>query len=283
MDIESYLRPVIDWLLTTGLRLLVILVLTTLVLWIGRNLLRRLFARMLSDEATEETRKRLDTLRSVVLSAVNVAVLVVAVVMALDELGIRIGPVLAAAGIVGVAVAFGAQQLVQDVISGFFILLEDQIRVGDVVQIAGKSGLVEKVNLRQTVLRDLSGSVHYVRNGKIDLVTNMTKDYSYWVLDIGVGYGEDVDQVTEVLHEVGRELRKDPAFAEDILEPLEIFGLDQFGDSAVMIKARLKTKPIKQWGIGREFNQRLKKKFEEKGIEIPYPNVTVRMVGGRPE
>jgi small conductance mechanosensitive channel len=199
----------------------------------------------------------------------------VAAVMVLAEFEVKIGPILAAAGIVGVAVGFGAQHLVRDVITGFFILLDDQIRVGDVVQIAGKGGLVEKITLRMTTLRDLAGNVHYVRNGEISVVTNMTKEYSRYVFDIGVAYREDVDQVIEVVKQVDEELRVDPAFSADILEPIEILGLDQFGDSAIIIKARTKTKPIKQWAVGREFNRRLKKRFDEKDIEIPFPHVTL--------
>jgi small conductance mechanosensitive channel len=197
--------------------------------------------------------------------------------MILAELKIPIGPVLAATGVVGVAVGFGAQHLVQDIISGFFILLDDQIRVGDVVQVADKGGLVERLNLRMVVLRDLSGNVHYVRNGKIDIVTNMTKDYSRYVFDIGIAYRENVDEVIEIIKQVDEELRSDPAFGPDILEPIEILGLDQFAESAIIIKARTKTKPIKQWGVAREFNRRLKRTFDEKDIEIPFPHVTLYM------
>jgi small conductance mechanosensitive channel len=206
-----------------------------------------------------------------------IAIIIVAAITLLKELGIEIAPVLAAAGIVGLAVGFGAQSLVKDVISGFFILLEDQIRVGDVVQIAGKGGLVEKINLKTTILRDLAGNVHYVPNGHIDVVTNMTKDFSRYVFDIGVAYREDVDEVIEVIKEVDEELRSDPDYKDEILEPIEILGLDQFANSGVIIKARTTTLPIKQWRVGREFNRRLKKKFDERKIEIPFPHVTLYM------
>jgi small-conductance mechanosensitive channel len=195
----------------------------------------------------------------------------------LKKLGVEIGPILAAAGIVGLAVGFGAQSLVKDVISGFFILLEDQIRVGDVVQVSGKGGLVERINLKTTILRDLAGNVHYVPNGNIDVVTNMTKEYSRYVFDIGVAYREDVDEVVEVIREIDGELRNDPAFKDDIIEPIEVLGLDQFADSALIIKARTTTKPIKQWYVAREFNRRLKKKFDERNIEIPFPHITLYM------
>ena len=169
----------------------------------------------------------------------------------------------------------GAQQLVQDVISGFFILLEDQIRVGDVIETAGHAGLVEGVTLRTIRLRDLSGNVHYVRNGQVDVVSNMTKDFSFYLFDIGVAYRENVDQVIEVMKAVDEGIRADAAFSTDILAPLEVLGLDRFGDSAVTIKARLKTKPSQQWRVGREFNRRLKIAFDREDIEIPFPHVTV--------
>ena len=145
------------------------------------------------------------------------------------------------------------------------------------VDIAGKGGLVENVNLRMTTLRDAAGNVHYVRNGEITVVTNKTKEYSRYVFEIGVAYRENVDEVIEVLKQIDEELRQDPAFGPDILEPLEIQGLDRFADSAVIIRARNKTKPIRQWAVGREFNRRMKKKFDELGIEIPFPHVTLYM------
>lgn len=156
-------------------------------------------------------------------------------------------------------------------IAGFFVLLYDQIRVGDVVEIAGKSGLVEKVDLRMTTLRDMSGNVHYVRHGKIDVVTNMTKDYSSFVSDIPVAYREDVDEVIAVIQKVDEDLRKDPDFKDDIAAPMEVLGLDRFAESALIIRARTTTRPIKQWRLAREFNRRLKKAFDAKNIEMHFP------------
>jgi small conductance mechanosensitive channel len=237
---------------------------------------RRVFSKR-KEGKDEEFGKRMDTLSSVATAALTVCIIIVAALMVMSQLGIPIGPVLAGAGVLGVAVGFGAQHLVRDVISGFFILMDDQIRIGDVVEIAGKGGLVERVTPRLTVLRDLAGNVHYVRNGEIGVVTNMTKEYSRYVFDIGVAYREDVDEVIDIVKQVDDEMRKDAAFAENILEPIEILGLDQFGDSAVIVKARTKTKPVKQWAVGREFNRRLKKKFDEKDIEIPFPHMTLYM------
>ena len=223
----------------------------------------------------DEYKKRVETLSSILHNLLTGVVVIVALIMILGELNIKVGPVLAAAGVVGVAIGFGAQLFVRDVISGFFILWDDQIRIGDVVQIAGKGGLVERITLRMTILRDLAGNVHFVRNGEIDVVTNMTKDYSRYVFEVGVAYGEDVDEVIEVLKQIDEELRNDSEFAKDILEPIEILGLDQFADSAVIVKARTKAKPIRQWAVGREFNRRLKKRFDEKDIEIPFPHLTL--------
>jgi len=274
MDILGYYKSLSQWFITSGLRVLLIVILTLIALRVARFLSVRIF--MLSrKERDAEFQKRVDTLSSVIRYVLVIGIFLVAAMMVMGELGIEIGPVLAAAGIVGLAVGFGAQSLVQDVISGFFILLEDQIRVGDVVQIGDKGGVVERMTLRMVVLRDLAGNVHFVRNGQIQVVTNMTKEYGRYVFDIGVAYREDVDEVIEVIKGVDEELRSDPKFMDDILEPIEILGLDQFADSAVIIKARTKTKPIMQWAVGREFNKRLKKKFDEKNIEIPFPHMTL--------
>ncbi|MDX9856291.1 MAG: mechanosensitive ion channel family protein [candidate division Zixibacteria bacterium] len=281
MNIQDLWLTLKDWLLTGGVRVVVILLMMLAAMFITRLVVRRIFSVLASRQSTEEGKKRLVTLRSVVRWATSIVIITVAMMMVLPELGIQIGPILAAAGIVGLAVGFGAQQLVQDVISGFFILMENQIRVGDVVQVAGKSGLVERVTLRMTVLRDTSGSVHYVRNGQIDLVTNMTMDYSYYPIDIGVAYRENTDEVAAVAKGVAEELRNDPAFKDDILEPLEVLGVDKFADSAVIIKARIKTVPIKQWRVGREFNRRLKLAFDARGIEIPFPHVTLYIGAGK--
>ncbi len=277
MDLTAILKEIGNWFLTTGLRIILIIIVTLILMKAVRILTRRLTTVFTRQKIDEESQKRASTLSSVIRHLLTVVILVVSLMTILGQLGVEIGPVLAAAGIAGLAVGFGAQHLVKDVVNGFFILLEDQIRVGDVVQVAGKGGLVEKVNLKMTILRDLSGNVHYIPNGHIDVVTNMTKDFSHFVFDIGVAYREDVDEVMGLIKQVDEDLRKDPDFSEDILEPMEIFGLDKFADSAVIIKARVKTKPIKQWGVAREFNRRLKRKFDEKGIEIPFPHLTLYM------
>jgi small-conductance mechanosensitive channel len=277
MDFSVVLKEIGNWFVSTGLRIILIAVLTLILIKVVKVLSHRLVALFAKQQEDVETIKRAKTLASVVRNLATVVIMVVAIITVLGQLGVQIGPVLAAAGIVGLAVGFGAQTLVKDVINGFFILLEDQIRVGDVVQVAGQGGVVEKVNLKMIVLRDLAGNVHYVPNGSIDLVTNMTKDYSRYVFDVGVAYREDVDEVIQIIREVDEKLRSDPDFGPDILEPMEILGLDQFADSAIVIKARTKTRPIQQWRVAREFNRRLKRRFDEKNIEIPFPHVTLYM------
>jgi small conductance mechanosensitive channel len=184
-------------------------------------------------------------------------------------------PILTGAGIVGLAVGFGAQTLVKDLIAGFFLTFENQVRVGDVAQINGTGGLVEAINLRTIVLRDLEGTVHVFPNGSIERLANRTKDFSFIVLDVGVAYKENVDAVFEVLREIGAELAADARHGASILEPLEILGVDAFGDSQVTIKIRVKTLPLKQWEVGREMRRRIKNTFDARGIEIPFPHLSL--------
>ena len=192
--------------------------------------------------------------------------------MALREIGFDVTPIVAGAGVVGLAVGFGAQNLVRDVISGFFMLVENQIRINHVVVINGTGGLVEEINLRTTVLRSQDGGVHVFPNGTINTLSNLTREFSYYIFDVSVAYKEDTDRVIDVLREIGDEMRQEPQYAALIVEPLEVLGVDRFTDSAVMIRARIKTQPIRQWVVGREMNRRIKKRFQALGIEIPFPH-----------
>ena len=221
--------------------------------------------------------KQITTLTGLLQTLAVSIVWAIAVIIALDQLGLDITPVLASAGILGLAIGFGAQNLVRDVISGFFIILENQIRLGDVAIVNGTGGLVEKISFRTITLRDLSGVVHVFPNGTITTLSNMTKGWSGYVIDVGVAYKEDTDHVSQVMVSVAEEMRQDPEFSPKILEPIEIMGVDKFGSSEVVIKARLKTLPIEQWKVGREYRRRLKKAFDEKGIEIPFPHRTLYM------
>ncbi len=282
MDIHRLLDELLSLSMLKGmLRIAVILILTWVALRLARRAsagLTRLITRQKEDE---EFQKRTKTLGNVIRYALIFIIIAISGITLLRELGIDIGPILATAGIGGLAVGFGAQSLVKDVISGFFILLEDQVRVGDVVEIGGKGGVVEKISLKTTVLRDVSGNAHYIPNGQISVVTNMTKGYSRYVFDIGVAYREDVDEVMRIIEEIDDEMRRDPGFKDDIIEPIEVFGLDKFADSAVIIKARTTTIPSKQWRVAREFNRRIKKRFDERNIEIPFPHVTLYMGEGK--
>ncbi len=229
------------------------------------------------EDVPGSSRKRMTTLTGV-LQTISVGVVwSVVIVISLAQLGLNIGPILAGAGIIGLAVGFGAQNLVRDVISGFFIILENQIRIGDVAIINGTGGLVEAVSFRTVVLRDLSATVHVFPNGTINTLANMTMGWSAYVIDMGVAYKEDTDRVVGVMQQVDEEMRADPKYGPSMLEPIEIMGVDKFADSAVVIKVRLKTRPIRQWFVGREYNRRIKMAFDAAGIEIPFPHRTLYM------
>jgi small conductance mechanosensitive channel len=204
-------------------------------------------------------------------NALTVAVVAVAVLMALRELQVDIMPVLTGAGILGLAVGFGAQTLVRDIISGFFLILEDQVRVGDVAAINGTGGLVESINLRTIVLRDSEGTVHVFPNGAITTLANRSKDFSYYVIDLAVPYREDPDRIADLLRQIGAGMQADATFAPFILAPVEVLGVDAFRDWSMVIKMRIKTVPLKQWDVGREFRKRLRRRFEQEGIEVPFP------------
>ena len=224
---------------------------------------------------TEERNKRIATLSGIAGKAVTVVVWGIALIMALREGGFDVMPLLAGAGVVGLAIGFGAQNLVRDVIGGVFLLIENQIRVGDVVSINGTGGAVQELNLRTTVLRDFEGVVHVFPNGAISTLANRTRTFSNYAFDVGVAYKEDPDRVMAVLRELGAELIEDPAWKDKILEPLEVLGLDRFADSAIIIKMRIKTDAGKQWAVGREMNRRIKQRFDQEGIEIPFPYRTL--------
>jgi small conductance mechanosensitive channel len=223
----------------------------------------------------QEVEKRITTLVAISYGFIKIILWGTLAMIVLQKFGVDIAPILAGAGIVGLAIGFGAQELVRDFISGFFIILENQIRTGDVAIINGTGGLVEKIEFRTVTLRDFSGIVHIFQNGKINSISNMTKDWSAMVFDIGVAYKENPETVMGIMKKVGDDLFQDPEFKDKIMEPIEIFGLDQFADSALIIKARIITKPIQQWTIGREYRKRLKFAFDQNKIEIPFPHTTV--------
>ena len=260
-----------EWAVTSGVRVLLIITAMLVMLALLRRGVTKLSGLYQGTLPIRAQIKRAFTLTHIVRDVARIVILFVGITMILSEMGVDLKPLLAAAGLGGLAIGFGAQSLVKDLISGFFILWEDSVRIGDVVEVAGVAGLVEEVELRTIKLRDVSGNLHVVPNGVIEKVKNLTKDYSYSVFDIGVAYRENVDEVMRELQATAEDVRRDSRFADDILEPLEMLGVDQFKDSAVMIKCRIKTEPHKQWRVGREMNRRIKNMFDAKGIEIPFP------------
>ena len=231
--------------------------------------------RLTAQGETRELGRKLRTLTPLVQTILKVVVVFVAALVLLEQANVRTGPLLAGLGLFGLAVGLASQSLIKDVINGLFILFEDSISVGDIATLRGISGEIEKITLRAVVLRDLQGDVHVIPNSSIDLVTNRTKVFSRYLLDVGVAYREDVDTVMNILREVDADMRRDMRYGYNMLEPIEMLGLDRFGDSAVYLRARLKTRAGKQWEVGREFNRRMKKVFDERGIEIPFPHRTV--------
>lgn len=282
MDIFLNLFGQVGWqaLIETALRIVLILLIAWGVLVTIRKVLARLEKRLktqssVAGEPPSESEKRVETLLRLVRHGARIAVWVTLLLMILKEMGVEIGPILAGAGILGLAVGFGAQNLVRDIISGFFFILENQVRVGDVAVINGTGGLVEEINFRTIILRDLEGITHIFPHGTIQTMSNRTRDWSGYVFDIGVAYKENTDHVCEVVRGVFRDLQQDPAFGPLIVAEPEIFGVDKFADSAVIIKGRIKTRPIRQWMVGREFLRRVKLAFDREGIEIPFPHQTL--------
>ena len=230
-----------------------------------------------ADVVPESTTKRIRTLMSVLWTIVVGLVWFVAVLTTLGQIGVNVTPVLAGAGIVGLAIGFGAQNLVKDLVSGFFLILENQVRVGDVAVINGTGGLVEAISFRTIVLRDEAAVVHVFPNGSITTLSNMTKDWSAYVVSVSVAYKEDPDRVVDVMRRAAEEMYTEPKYRSVMLEPIEIFGVDGFTDGSVTIKARLKTRPLEQFAIGREYRRRLKKAFDAEGIEMPASQRAGRM------
>lgn len=263
-------------LVKTTLRIVLILVVAGLLMKVSKKIILKLkmHLQIRASEDAEEM-KRIDTVGRVFSYIATIVIAIIAIVEILHQLGISIAPILAAAGVVGVAVGFGAQSLIKDYFTGFFLLLENQIRQGDVVDAGGKAGFVEEVTLRYIKMRDYDGNVHYVPNGIITTVTNMSRGFAFSVIDIGVAYRENVDEVIEVMKEVGESIRTDENFQFKILENMEVAGVDKLDNSAVIVRCRFKVMPLEQWTIRREFFRRIKAAFEERGIEIPYPHLTI--------
>ncbi len=281
--LEAWNADIFTWLasetgravIATLASIVAIALIATIVLEVATTLIDRYLTQVDEKGELMERSQRARTLLPLARNALRVVVGIIAALMILSEIGIDIAPVLAGVGVAGLAIGFGAQTLVKDIITGLFILLEDSVAVGDVVTAGGHTGTVEAITIRTIRMRDLQGQVHTVPYSSVDTISNMTKEFSYYLIDMGVAYREDYDEVVGVMREVGAELQQDPEFGPNMLEPLEIMGLNSFGDSAVIVRARLKTRPLTQWATGREYNRRLKAAFDERGIEIPFPHTQI--------
>jgi len=277
MDIQNIIQGLIPWFWSSGIRVLIILIIALLVGRFGRRIITRIVRRGIHEGNKEAIEKRQKTLIRIFVGAFKVLIWLVAGMMVLSELGLNIGPILAGAGLLGVALGFGAQWMVRDFLAGMFIIIENQYRVGDVVCLDNTCGFVEDISLRKTIMRDLDGKIIHIPNGSFKVASNMTQGYSRAHLNISVSYKEDIDKVMKIINKVGEEMTKDSPWKEDILKPIQVLGSgpNNFLDSGVEIKVLGETKPAKQWDVMREFRRRLKKTFDKEGIEIPFPQMSV--------
>jgi small-conductance mechanosensitive channel len=268
-----------QWAARTGVRIVALLLLAFVVVRVITIVISRAELDLAAGTGLDalERRKRAQTIASLARRVLTGLIWATALLIVLRELHVDITPVLAGAGILGLAVGFGAQTLVRDVISGFFLIIEDQVRVGDVAVVNGTGGLVEQINLRTIVLRDFEGIVHMFPNGEIKTLANRTKDFAFYVIDLPIEYGADPEKVAALVREAGAALMADAKFAPSILEPVEIVGVDDFRDSAVILKLRIKTIPLKQWEVGRELRRRIKLLMDRDGLRIPFPQRQVHV------
>jgi small conductance mechanosensitive channel len=271
-------------ILSSAFRVVVIIAVAWMVLRVARasaeGINREILSRSDGLDVIEQTR-RAQTLARLVQSALSIMVITIALLMVLREIGVDIMPMVTGAGILGVALGFGAQFLVRDVIAGFFLILENQIRVGDVAAINGVGGAVEQVNLRTIVLRDAEGTVHVFQNGAINTLANRSKDFAFYVIDVNIRYDQDVDRVIAVLRNAADELMADPAYRDSILEPLQVMGVDAFLDAKVTIRIRIKTLPLKQWEVGRELRRRIVLAFERHHVVLEQAPVPYYLIDNR--
>ena len=258
------------------------IILGALVVWqFSLNIISNIIRRSIRPDkfkSVREEKLREDTLISILNATLKISVVIIAIMLVMTEVGIEIAPLLAGAGVAGVALGFGAQSMVKDYLAGMFIIMENQYRVGDIVRINNEdrvAGVVERLTVRQTVLRDLDGMVHHIPNGEITVATNMTMEFSKINLDIGVGYSTDLDKLEKIVNDVGIELMKDKDWKEKIIEVPKFERVDDFGDSAIIVKILGKTQPTEQWAVAGQMRKRLKKAFDKNGIEIPFPQRTI--------
>ena len=277
MNIQNIFQNLLPWLLSSGIKIILILIAAVLINRIIRKIIERAIRKGVKDGTKEATEKRQKTLIGIFTGALKIIIWLVAIMMILPELGINVGPILAGAGILGVALGFGAQWMIKDFLAGLFIILENQYRVGDVVCLDDTCGGVEEITLRKTILRDLDGKVYHIPNGSFKMAANLTKGYSRAHMNISVAYKEDLDKVMALINKVGKEMAEVSPWKDYIIKPIQVLGPgpDKFGDSGIEIKVLGETKPLKQWDTLKEFRRRLKIAFDKEGIEIPFPQMSI--------
>ena len=273
--LDSFISNLIPWLSSQGLKIVLIIIIAFLINRFGSKIIEKAIKKGVKDGTAYATEKRQKTLTRIFSAALRIIVWLIAIMMILPIFGIDVGPILAGAGVLGVALGFGAQYMIRDFLAGLFIIIENQYRVGDVMCADGTCGSVEDITLRKTVLRDLDGVVHHVPNGEIKKASNLSKGFARVNLNIGVSYGADLEKVIKIVNKTGNELAKDPAWNESITRPPQFLRVDDFGDSAVVVKILGETKPLKQWDVTGELRKRIKVAFDKEGIEIPYQQIVL--------
>jgi moderate conductance mechanosensitive channel len=276
---QDFFQILINWFLSHGIRIVLILIVAWVVSRIGRKFIKRIVIKGVKNGTKEAAEKRQKTLVRIFSGVLKVSIWLVATMMIVSELGINIGPILAGAGILGVAVGFGAQYVIRDFLAGLFIIIENQYRIGDVVCLDSTCGSVEDIDLRKTILRDLDGVVHHIPNGEVKKSSNLSKQFARINLDIGISYKENLEKVIEVINKVGNDLAEDPAWKDSITKPPQFLRINDFGDSAVIIKILGETKPLKQWEVAGELRKRIKIAFDKENIEIPFKQVSLWLQG----
>ena len=281
MAIDLPMDIVINWLLTSGLRIALVAVGAFVILKFGDLFIEKTIRKLVVADhflTKESERKRENTLIRIFTGVLNIMIIIIAVMIVLSELGVNIGPLLAGAGIAGLAFGFGGQYLIRDIISGLFIILENQYRVGDVACLDGTCGLVEDITLRMTILRDLDGTVHHIPNGAVIKASNLSKFFSRVNLNIGIAYNSDLEKVIKVVNKIGKEMAEDQKWKEYIIKPPQFLRVNEFADSAIIIKILGETQPLKQWDVTGELRKRIKITFDKEGIEIPFPQRVIHKV-----
>jgi len=280
--VMKFSEEIIPWLLNHGVKI----VLIGVAAWLLHKIVARIIRKAVKvavvadpEQPPEAETQREDTLIRIFLGAMGITILVMAVMMILQEAGLEIGPILAGAGILGLALGFGGQYLIKDIISGLFIILENQYRIGDVVDINSTGGLVEDISLRMTTLRDMNGTVHHIPHGEVKIVSNLSKKFARVNLDLGIAYNSDIEKVIKIVNRIGDDLAADPYFKDLILVPPKFLRINDFAESAIVIKIVGDTKPLKQWEVAGELRKRIKIAFDREGIVIPFPQRVVHSAG----